>query len=397
MSQRLVLGLGGCVDFEIAWDPVLLDTLVREHGITLDELDRGVAVVDERTLLCALLAFVADGAGSELYLASAAIGTAFASRFATTITLGGTCVRAAIAIARLGVPSTVHLVSIDDNVRRLLPDGVDYLSSATRDTLDPHLIVQYPAGATVRLADGVVRSANPNRVIFVNDPPNRDLVLSSELPRALETAEVFLVAGFNVMRDPALLRDRLGFLQGAMRALPAHATVFFEDAGYHDTTMRDIVAREFRGRVDVHSMNEDELQAYLGRAVDLLAEQDVADALAELSALVIAPTVAVHTRFWSLAYGTGAGRYRPSLDAGVDLASTRYRHGDDFTPADLAAMADEPRHEAGTRFAVALGVRLGERVCCVPARALSVASPTTIGLGDAFVGGFLAALGPRTS
>jgi ADP-dependent phosphofructokinase/glucokinase len=391
-THQLVLGLGGCVDFEIAWDPGTLEMLASQYRISAAELDADIPVEDERSLLRSILAFVRDGVGGERYIASSDIAVQFASRFSCKVSLGGTCVRAALAIARLGVPSLVHLVSIDDNMRRLLAPGIDYLSSATKDTLDPHLIVQFPAGATVRLDGGEVRSDHPNRIIYVNDPPNRDLVLSRDLPEALSGARAFLPAGFNVMRDPALLHDRLAFLQTAMNRLPADAVVFYEDAGFHDNAMRAIVSAEFRGRVDVHSLNEDELQSYLGRRIDLLDVEDVVAALEEFQRFAIAPTVVVHTKYWSLAYGLRARDFGDALAGGIDLASTRYCHGDDFTVADLEAMRLGPRHPGGTDFAARISERLGEAVRCIPSRLLDVAAPTTIGLGDTFVGGFLAAL-----
>jgi ADP-dependent phosphofructokinase/glucokinase len=43
-------------------------------------------------------------------------------------------------------------------------------------------------------------------------------------------------------------------------------------------------------------------------------------------------------------------------------------------------------------FAAALEDRMGGVVRCLPGFRLDVAEPTTIGLGDAFVGGFLAAV-----
>jgi len=391
-THQLVLGLGGCVDFEIAWDPGMLEALASEHRIGADDLDADIPVEDERSLLRSILAFVRDGVGGERFIASSDIAVRFASRFPCKVSLGGTCVRAALAIARLGVPSLVHLVSIDDNMRRLLAPGIDYLSSATKDTLDPHLIVQFPAGATVRLDGGEVRSEHPNRIIYVNDPPNRDLVLSPDLPEALSGARAFLPAGFNVMRDPVLLHDRLTFLQTAMQCLPAEAVVLYEDAGFHDNAMRAIVTAEFRGRVDVHSLNEDELQSYLGRRVNLLDVDDVVAALAEFGEFAIAPTVVVHTKYWSLAHGPRAGEFTDSLAGGIDLASTRYCHGDDFTVADLDAIRRGPQHPDGTVFATRISHRLGDAVRCVPGRHLDVAAPTTIGLGDTFVGGFLATL-----
>jgi ADP-dependent phosphofructokinase/glucokinase len=295
--------------------------------------------------------------------------------------------------AKLGVPSLVHLVSIDDNVRRLLPTEVSYLCSAEADTLDPHVIVQFPAGARVPVIDGEVRSHHPNRIIFVNDPPNRDLVLSEELPAALAGARAFLPAGFNVMTDPGLLRQRIAFLQAAMRKLPDEAVVFYEDAGFHDDAMRDIVSREFSGRIDDHSLNEDELQTYLGRRIDLLDVGQVKQALADFfHGFSIAPTVVVHTKYWALAFGKHPRRYCDPLAAAIDLAGVRYRDGDDFTVDDLAAVTALPVRPDGQRFAEQLSAELGEAVCCVPTRLIETDTPTTIGLGDTFVGGFLAAL-----
>lgn len=392
MTNALVLGLGGCVDFEVVWKPDELEALAREFGITESELDLKAPVTDERSLLCSILAFVRDGVGGERPLPSSDVAIRFASRFPHKVTLGGTCVRAALAIIKLGIPSLVHLVSIDDNVRRLLTPGIEYISSATHDTLDPHLIIQFPAGAAIRLDDARLTSPHPNRVIYVNDPPNRDLPLSHELPTVLGDARAFLVAGFNVMVDPDLLRDRLASLQESMRRLPEDAVVFYEDAGFHDDTMRAIVSEHFRGRVDVHSLNEDELQTYIGRRIDLLDLDEVVAALEEFRRFAIAPVTVVHTKYWSLAHGSGAGRYRQCLAGGIDLASARYRHGDDFTPSDVERIGDLPTHPGGTAFAAALGERLGEWVSCVPGRLIDCEVPTTIGLGDTFVGGFLAAL-----
>lgn len=392
MSHALVLGLGGCVDFEIDWSPLVLEALAERYGITVGDLNPAVQVTDERSLVISILAFVRDGVGGERFIASSELAVAFAALFDYRIRLGGTCVRAAQAIARLGVPSLVHLVSIDDNVRRLLDPRVDYLCSATEDTLDPHLIVQFPAGASVRVGDGEVRATHANRIIYVNDPPNRDLPLSPELPDALVGARVFLPSGFNVMRDPALLRDRLAFLNDAMTRLPGDAIVVYEDAGFHDNTMRDIVSAEFRGRVDIHSINEDELQSYLGRRLDLLDASAIAQALAEFRPLAIAATVVVHTRAWTLAFGERAAELGTAMAGGIDLASTRYCYGDGFSRADLDTVRKLPTQPDGERFAREIGALLGAEGLCLPARILDVARPTTIGLGDTFVGGFLAAL-----
>ena len=392
MNHELVLGLGGCVDYEIAWDSHVLEDLVMLYGLKDADVDAVVPVSDERSLVASVLAFIRAGVGGERFIASSEIVERFASRFTKRITLGGTCVRAAIAMQVLGVPATVHLVSIDDNVRRLLPRSVGYLSSATRDTLDPHLIIQFPAGTIVRAGDIDLRAPHANRIIYTNDPPNRDLVLAHDLPDLLATADVFLISGFNVMRDEALLRDRISTLAAAIRRMHPGGVVLYEDAGFHDPAMRAIVQRDLTGSVNVHSMNEDEFQHYLVRTLDLLDVEQVVAALKESPAFAVAETVVVHTKYWSLAYGDKAARYREALQGGIDLASTLYCYGGDFTLAQYGLTRKIASHAGGRQFSHLIEAHLGDAVCCVAAHALDVPNPTSVGLGDTFVGGFVAAL-----
>jgi hypothetical protein len=385
----IVLGLGGTVDFEVRWDAEVLQRLVDEYGIRRDELDASAPIVDERALVIVILAFLATGSSGERFVESSATIERFAERFETAVTLGGTGVRAGIALNSLGIPSVQHLVSIDDNVRRLLPDSTRYISSATRDTLDPHLIVQYPAGTRVRVGDAELVAPRANRLIFANDPPNREMLLSSELPMTLETADVFLVSGFNTMTDEALLRDRLDTLSMALEHLPADALVFYEDAGFYHRDFAHIARKRLLPRIDVYSMNEDELQEYVGRTVDLLDPADVARALDAAHAVIPAPALVVHTSGWAIAVGPEATRYRSALESAVRMAATRYRLGDGHTAADFAATAGLPRHPGGA--AVVAHVERELSAAGVPAYVADTDTPTTIGLGDTFVGGFLAA------
>lgn len=392
MSDEIVLGLGGCLDNEIAWDAAVLEDLVVRYGIRAAELSTSLDIHSERDLVCSVLGFVRDGVGGERFVGSSDIVTAFAERFSRRTTLGGTNVRAALAMSRLGIRSTLHLVSIDDQVRRMLPEEVSYVCSATRDTVDPHLIVQFPAGARVRAGDVDVVAPRPNRLIYVNDPPNRDLVLCPELGGVLSGAGVFLISGFNTMRETATLQARVRELRAAMRALPADAVVVYEDAGFHVPELSRQVLAGLLDLVDVYGLNEDEMQAYVGRPAQLLDAPTMATELRELRAVVAARTVVVHTRFWALAVGQDPERYRCALEGGIAMASTRYLHGDAFTAAQHETAKGGPRHRGGLAFARALENLLPGEVCCVPALWLSTDRPTTVGLGDAFVGGFIAAL-----
>lgn len=390
MAGDLVLGLGGTVDYEIRWDAEVLSDLARGYGIHRDELTTTTPIIDERALVVTVLAFLAAGGGGERFVLSSEIVEAFAGHFDTRITLGGTGVRAGIALDRIGVPTVQHLVSIDDNVRRLLPRSMRVVSSATRDTLDPHLIVQYPEGTTVRLADAAVTAPSSNRVIFANDAPNREMAIAADLGAALARASAFLVSGFNTMQDADLLEHRLSDLVAAMRHLPADALVYYEDAGFYRRELSSLVRERLLERIDVYGMNEDELQEYLDRPVDLLDADDVVAALSAVQRLIPARALVVHTMYWAIAVGPDAQRHRAALISAVGTAATRYRLGDVCTAADLDDTARLPRHPRGLEIVDAAEAALS--AAGVAAHVVTTADPTTIGLGDTFVGGFLAAV-----
>jgi len=301
-------------------------------------------------------------------------------------------VRAALALAQLGIPSTVHLVSTDSNVRRLLPQSVSVICSANRDSLDPHLIIQYPAGAAIELRGGQVITVHPNRLIYVNDPPNREMILHPALPELLEGTRVVLLSGFNTMVDVEAVKDRAADLRAAFRKLADGAVIYYEDAGFHHAHIRTAVAAAFSGSATLHGINEDELQGYVGRSVDLLDAGDVARALEEVQPHLIAPTVVLHTKYWALAYGPQAGELRDALAAGIDFASARFCFGDQLSPQALTRVREMSVRAESERFTADLEGLLAGAAACIPARRLDIAAPTTIGLGDTFVGGFLSAL-----
>ena len=391
-ASRVVLGLGGCVDYELKLTAGVLTKLVTGFGIRAAELTSPGEVTSERDLVVSILSYVARGGGGEHYVASAEALESFASRFPHRTTIGGTSVRAGIVMDRLGVPSTLHLVTVNDTVRRLLPPDGEYVSSGTDDTFYPHLIVQYDKGLRINVDDLDITAPFPNRLIYVNDPANETMALTDDLGDRLSKAEIFLISGFNAMRDQDLLDERLHTLRVHMRQLPAEAVTYFEDAAYHKPAFSARVRDALLDRIDIYGLNEDELQSYLTRTVDLLSVPQVVRALADLHVLIPAHTLVLHTQYWALAYGDRAGEYAPALDAGTVMATTRYVNGDELTDEDVAGLRCLPRRSESEAFAAALQQRLGDMVRCVPGFAVDAENPTTVGLGDTFVGGFLSAV-----
>jgi ADP-dependent phosphofructokinase/glucokinase len=392
MGPHVALGLGGCVDYELKLSSPTLEQLVGRYRIRDAELTSSITVTSERDLVVSILGHIREGGGGEHFVASSAALQTFADRFPTRMALGGTSVRAAIAMSKLGVPSTLHLVSLNDFVRGLLPVDCDYINSGSQDTLYPHLIVEYDRNVSVRVGDIDIRGRFPNRLIYVNDPANEALELSEELGSLLRDARIFLISGFNAIRDQGVLDQRLSSLRRHMRHLPSDSLVYYEDAVFHEPAFSQRVRDALIDMIDVYGLNEDEMQSYLGRAVDLLSVTDVEHALTSLRALIPAPTLVVHTKYWSAAIGEGAGAYAGPVNEGMVIASTRYCCGDEYTEQHHELMRDRPRRTEARDFAAALERRMGTVVRCLPGFDLDVAEPTTIGLGDTFVGGFLAAV-----
>ena len=389
-ASRVLLGLGATVDVEIEWDDDAVGAVARELGVTTSDLDATASIADERSLMIALLSAVRSGRGDERFADSSDIVRRFAARFASHVTIGGTAVRAALILSLLGTPSTVHTVHVDATVRRLLPTGTVVLHSGEVDSLDPHLIIQFPRGARIRLGDGVVIAPGANRFIVANDPPNRELALADELPAAIGDADVAVLSTLNAIQDEQTMNDRLSELSRMLDAAD-ETVIFWEDAAYHAPSLRQTAAVRMARIADVYSMNEDELASFIGREVDLLDAADVAASVRELSSSLPARIIVIHTRYWALAYGADAEQYRVALRGGIDAASSRYVHGDRLTEHDYTAI-----RSSDTRDDVLTLTRNVQEVepliVCEPGYELHPERPTTIGLGDAFVGGFVAAL-----
>ncbi|MDE2635951.1 MAG: hypothetical protein OXI30_06265 [Chloroflexota bacterium] len=392
MGEKIALGFCNNVDYEIVWNSEVVEGLVLHYGICKDELSKGGAIESERDLLLSILGFMRTGEGGERFVSDSEIIERFAERFEKKVTLGGTSVRAAIAMRKLGYTSALHLITLNDHVRRLIPADSPYVCSNARDSLYPHLIAQFEMGDQVRAGDIDVGARQPNRLIYHCNADRIDMRINPDFADLIEDAQVLLVSGFNAMQDERLLVERLETVLKLLERLPAKATVYLEDGGYFDPSFRQLIYRALGCRIGVYSMNEDELQDHLGRSVALDDAAQVRSAVAELRRRIPARAIVVHSQHWALAYGEGARRYATALKAGVTMATTRFRYGDDFSHEQYREIENAAPRDQIASFAESINSAGGDNVYCVPVAAVDQRNATTIGLGDAFVGGFLPAL-----
>ena len=392
MGERIVLGLGDNTDYEIVWDSQVFEQLIVEHGVASAELRTDKPISRTRDLLVSILGFLKNDSGGERFVSSPRIIEEFAGRFRKKITIGGTSVRAAIAMRKLGHTSALHLVTVNDHVRKLIPHDSPWVCSNDKDSSYPHLIVQFNKGTRVQAGDIAILTKRPNRIIYDNDYDNILMQISPDFASLASDARVFLISGFNAMQSGALLADRLQKLLHIMHSLPSDAFVFYEDACFHEPALSGQVRKALTDVIDVYSLNEDELQGYLGRKISLLDPVEVYASLQDLYQLLPVPALVIHTQYWALAFGAHAAQYAKALKGGITMATARFRFGDDFTPADYFETERLPAEKSGTEFAAVLGRLAGDRACCLPSVQVEESKATTIGLGDAFVGGFLPAL-----
>ena len=331
MKEKIALGLGDNIDYEIVWNSKVIEDLIVQYGIRADELSADRAINSERDLVISILGFLQSGAGGERHVSSSAIVEQFAQKFEMKITLGGTSVRAAIAMRKLGYTSALHLVTINDHVRRLIPQDSPYVCSNTKDSSYPHLIVQFGKDTCVSAGDIDICASRANRIIYHDDGDNVTMKLNEDFADLITEAKVFLISGFNAIRSEEILADRLASLLRIMAKLPQDAQVFFEDAWYYDPSFHELIRSALVQHISIFSLNEDELQGHLHRKVDLLDVLQVKTALEDLQKLIPVPVVVVHSMYWALAYGDKAMSMAQALKGGVTMATTRFCYGDDFT------------------------------------------------------------------
>jgi ADP-dependent phosphofructokinase/glucokinase len=392
VGERIVLGLGDNTDCEITWDSTVFEQFIADFRIVDSELGSDVPISSLRDLVVSILGFLKSERGGERFIDSQKIIEDFASRFSAKITIGGTSARAAIAMRKLGATSALHLVTINDHVRRLLPPDIPWVCSNDHDSSFPHLIVQFDRDTRVEAGDISIHTSQANRIIYDNDHDNIEMRLDPEFARLVGSATVFLISGFNAMQSAQLLAQRLQMLRVIMQSLPAGALVFYEDACFHKPELSAHVREALIDSIDFYSMNEDEMRDYVGLHVELLDADSVYEALLALHSILPVPVLVVHTRHWTLAYGTDVAQYSHALKGGITMATTRLRFGDNFTRANYEETELLPSEPTAAGFATALNKLAGGRVLCLPSVRIAETKVTTIGLGDAFVGGFLPAL-----
>ena len=387
-AGEILLGMGNSLDYDILWQPQAIAALAADWGIDAWP-EPPARIHDERDLLCAILAYSAAGIGTERAVDSVEVLESTARKLGFREALGGTGVRAGRVLDLLGIDCTVHLSSVLPQTELLLWHDANYLAGRRATAVYPHLIVQFRDDEPITIG-GISRTPpRPNRLIFVNDPDNANLELAPELPDAVAASSIWLISGINAITDEAHLTDRVDRLLHLARTMRPGGWVVYEDSGFHHQDLSAIALAGMAEACDVVGMNEDEFIRHLAAPVDLADPASVGSGLAELTGRWGITNLVVHTARWAAAVGPQAGQLRPALSEGILSGAARFSYGDAMTQQDLTDLRSAPANPTGALVAAGLE-RAG--FVAVPALDLRPHEPVTVGLGDSFVGGFLAGL-----
>lgn len=396
MSERIAMGFHTCVDYELVWDTKVVEEQIKAFDIRADELRMDIEVDSERAIWIVCLAHFKEGIGGEAVPSEPEDCERFASHFEYKVTLGGTATRAAIILDGLGYPTLLQTSCYNEHVKRLMPKGVRALPGVDKDhnKVYPHVVLQCRGGVRIHANDIDFVTPRENRIMVSRDFDSLNIpVLPEEFGKMITDVDVFLLGCFSEVIDKDVLKGCMEKTRALLSHLKKDAVVVLEDGCYVKKEFRYYVHEQLAQVIDVLSMNEDELQDYIGRRIDILNPQAVKEALENVRESTGVKTLITHSAAWALAYGENASGMREALEGGSIAASTRFRMGDGFTLKDFEATKEIPDKAQGIRFCEELRGLLGEKVCCIPSKDLSfVEHPTVVGLGDTFAGGLLTGL-----
>ena len=392
MGEKIALGFHTCVDYELDWDLSVIEELIRRFDVRRSEIRNDIVIDSERALLLVCLAYMMEGTGGEIIPERPEICTDFADHFVYRITIGGTAMRAATAIRKIGYESVIQTSCYNKYIRELVPPGIHYFPSVGLDHTDayPHVILSYQANVRIRANDIDFTTPRENRVMFSRDIDSLNMLISQDFAPMIREARVFLLSCFSEVLDFGIMEKRMEETRRLLQALPQDALVVMEDGCYIVKEHRYYAHEKLRGVVDILSMNEDELQEYMGRRIDILNPDEVLEAVQYAYEKSGIPTLIVHSAMWALAYGERANTLESVLRGGIALASTRFCHGDEFGISEYEKVKGLPETDTGMEFARQIAGKAQLPLCCVPTKDMGfVKNPTVVGLGDYCAGGLL--------
>ena len=393
MSAKIVLGFGNNIDYEIVWDIDQINTLKSNYEFNKEDyiLDKNITSI--KSILSILFLNIKNNSGGEYFVDNINIINEFVKNFAFKTTAGGTALRSAIALDLQGVKATLHVVTNNNIIKNFIPKNCQYILSNDNTKNYPHLIIQYPSNLKINIDNKTIITKKPDRLIFVHDPHNEQLKINIKIKKHICNSKIFLISGFNSIKCLKILNEKISFLEDCLKSMSNKSYSFYEDGCYHYEEVSKVVREFTYNNAYICSMNEDEF-LYFTRNLKFKNNPNVLlKQLMNFYETYKTKLLVIHTSNWSLVYGENARKYKECLENAILIATGRMIHGDNLKRSNLKNINKEfTYNKKSNEFSYIVNKKGGNMVYCLPSYNINIKNQTTIGLGDFFVGGFLAKL-----
>lgn len=378
----MFLGLGANIDYEIKWDTEKFCKIINYDQFT----NKSISIIISKILTC-----MKYGHGAEFAVPDEHYLNYICSSFSYQETLGGTAARASLVVSLFDQNSYLHLADSPENYHHLLPDTVNCIWNNKSELPSfPHVIIQYPSGVEIRHKHGEFITPNSNRIILTADIANEMLPISDELPEIIKKCPISLISGFNSIQDKSLLSLRLSTLESSMLNKSDNSIVIYEDAAFHNEELHKFVIDSVANYADVLSFNEDELSTLLNSNVDIHNIYQIHYAIEQIDSKFPNNTVILHNSIWNDMSTPSSSKLFNALQFAVATSTTRYMFGDSINKDTILKTYQNIILDKTNELSIPLNSLTNWSF--IPTPQVDCPNPTTIGLGDSFIGGFLAAL-----
>ena len=324
--------------------------------------------------------------------------------------MGGTGVQAAMALAELECPSVVHLTDDSKEVCDILRSPYIYTVSkdgrlvhteeiAQTQEQEIHFIIQFKKGDVICLGEQKVEIPVSNRLILTKITVNEYVPFSEPYFRWVEAharqVSSNVLSSFNALLDSMVLTERLDCVKEHIRKYKANnpdGIVFFEDAHYHDYTIRKLCLETIYQWVDIVSLNEEELKYTLdmyGFKVDIeniISCIEGAKYIREKFG--VEKGVIIHTKDYSMYVGVNLNKdIESGLMMGNLLATAKANFGWYGSMDQVKQILELELSPKGSKnYRIVSESKYVNEAILVPSKYID-RPKYTIGLGDSFVGG----------
>ncbi len=394
-TKPVFLGFTSNIDYEISLSSQEIIQMIKDYNIKQSDLVDYKKICNIKDLISFTLYCIQNNIGTERYIFNASTLSSFAELFEYSVTLGGTAARAAVAMSKIGYSKQLylHLTACNGIIRKLLHPDLSYISSKKDTVIYPHVIIQYSSDIEVNINNIHISPLYSNRLIYTNDIDNSIVEINKKYMASIYMSKVTLFSGFNAMTDINLFEKRIYYIKKIFSNMVLKPFIFYESANFYINDLSTILQNEIGDIIDIYSLNEDEFSLYFNSSIDLLIPELVFHYLKMFKNNIFnAKYLLLHTKYWALIYGRNSNRFVNCLYSAIILASTRGLYGNNYDMNSFYDVQKMNRDIKAIEFSKKIEIISNKEVTCVPSIDILNKNLTTVGLGDAFVGGFLTGL-----